>query len=553
MFNELDELTKENIALALWMKEFKANKIPPNIKKHILSNKNSPEAFGQRMHSRIQYLLDNPDSFTPTYKKRYEKLLEHCDSLTSIQAYALNHLLGLDSSRDYQNIPEESNIEFPRDFAPQLGFQMGWHFFVGNCRDTRRKEYGILVSFHRYSLLPPEMAYSFGLTDWDNQIFEMQLAVSQSGEKHIQCRPFAIAGTTGLLNFSNNPFHYEAGNNRIISEKEDELFPLRVQAWGVNQGGEGDVEIEVDLGFTSNKDFILHGNEGCFPCCCGMGTLYYSATNLSLEPGSLLKLDGEEIILTQGKFWFDHQWGNGLEPLGNSKCKVVRAANVLTKASYSRGRDWFMAHFEGDREMALYAPHTDENMEYYHLTGSEPPENMIVTVKGQFIDVDMGISGIDGTLTVNKWIKSVKSPLPEHYFVTNTWYPNHWEFQFQDTVPADLRHFTMTPIVDNGQTGFNASGVQYSEGSVLLRNSEGKYLGKGFVESVYYADAIPNIFHLAGLPDNSQMRRLMEPPEPSILLKLKGLLYMAWPPNQRKLKKIQKKCLEQRLPADFNG
>ena len=130
MFNELDELTKENIALALWMKEFKANKIPPNIKKHILSNKNSPEAFGQRMHSRIQYLLDNPDSFTPTYKKRYEKLLEHCDSLTSIQAYALNHLLGLDSSRDYQNIPEESNIEFPRDFAPQLGFQMGWHFFV---------------------------------------------------------------------------------------------------------------------------------------------------------------------------------------------------------------------------------------------------------------------------------------------------------------------------------------------------------------------------------------------------------------------------------------
>ncbi|HHY00989.1 MAG TPA: hypothetical protein GX531_06435 [Methanothermobacter sp.] len=45
----------------------------------------------------------------------------------------------------------------------------------------------------------------------------------------------------------------------------------------------------------------------------------------------------------------------------------------------------------------------------------------------------------------------------------------------------------------------------------------------------------------------------MEPPEPSILLKLKGLLYMAWPPNQRKLKKIQKKCLEQGLPADFNG
>ncbi|AUB55278.1 hypothetical protein BK007_04100 [Methanobacterium subterraneum] len=230
--NDLDELEKQNIALSLWMKEFNAKKIPKGVKKQILSKKNSPESFGERMHHRVQDLLDNPDSFTPSYRKRYEKLLEHCNSLTSIQAYALNHLLGMDSSRGYHDIPDESNLEFPRDFAPQLGYQVGWHFFVGNCRDTRRREYGILVSFYRYSLLPPEMAHSFGLSDWDNQIFEMQLAIARAGEEHLQARPFAIAGTTGLLNFSNQPFHYQAGNNRIISEKEDELFPLRVQAWG---------------------------------------------------------------------------------------------------------------------------------------------------------------------------------------------------------------------------------------------------------------------------------------------------------------------------------
>ena len=92
MFNELDELTKENIALALWMKEFKANKIPPNIKKHILSNKNSPEAFGQRMHSRIQYLLDNPDSFTPTYKKRYENVEDYPED-TTLQRNLKKYLL----------------------------------------------------------------------------------------------------------------------------------------------------------------------------------------------------------------------------------------------------------------------------------------------------------------------------------------------------------------------------------------------------------------------------------------------------------------------------
>jgi predicted secreted hydrolase len=552
-FNELDDLTRENIALALWMNEFQEDEIPDDVKKCILSDKNSPDAFGDRMRHRIQDLLDNPDSFTPSYKKRYQELLKYCSSLTSLQAYAMNHLLGMDSSRGYQKIPEKSNIEFPRDFAPQTGYQVGWHFFVGNCRDTQQRDYGILVSFYHYSLLPPDMAHDFGLTDWENQIFEMQLAVAREGGEHLQSRPFAIAGTTGLLKFSSQPFHYEAGKNQIISEKKDELFPLTVNAWGVNQGGEKDVEMEVNLKLSSNKDFLLQGNKGCLPCCCDIGTLYYSATNLQLEAGSTLKLDGEEITFEEGKFWFDHQWGNALEPLGNSRCKVVRAASVLSKPSHSRGWDWFMAQFEGNREITMYAPHTDKNLEFYWLTDPEPPGEMTVDVKGQFIDEKNHVVDSLGTLKINKWVKSVKSSNPENYFITNTWYPDHWEFQFQDMVPEDIRHFTMTPIVQGGQTGYNASGAQYSEGGVYIRNINGELLGKGFAESVYYADAHANIFHLAGIPDTPQMRELVETPEASSWLKLQGLLYMAWPPHQKKIKKILEKCLEQGLPKDFLG
>lgn len=549
--NDLDQLTKENIALALWMKDFKANKVPKNVKKRILSKKNSPESFGHRMQHRIQELIDNPDSFTPSYRKRYEELLNHCDSLTSLQAYAINHLLGPDSSRGYKDIPDKSNIEFPRDFAPQLGYQVGWHFFVGNCRDTRRREYGILVSFYRYSLLPPEMAHDFGLTDVDNQIFEMQLAIARAGEEHLQARPFAIAGTTGLLNISNEPLNYQAGNNRIISEKEDQLFPLRVQAWGVNQGKEEDVEMEVDLGFSSNKDFLLQGNKGCLPCCCKIGTLYYSATNLRLEPGSVIKLGGEEITLTQGQFWFDHQWGNALEPLGNSRCKVVRAATALTKPSHSRGWDWFMAQFSDNREMTMYAPHTDENLNFYWQTGEQPPATMNVAVKGQYIDANSNVVDIKGKLKIDKWVKSIKSSNPENYFITNTWYPDQWEFEFIDMVPEDIRHFILTPIVKTGQTGYNASGSQYSEGGVNIRDPDGRFLGKGFAESVYYADSHPNVFHLAGIHDSKNMRKLMKIPEASTGLKIKSALYMAWPPHQRKIKKILTECLEQGLPVDF--
>ena len=395
---ELDEITKDNIARAMWMRDFKADEISEDVLERINSYKNSSKAFGERMHYRLQELIDNPDSYTPSYKKRYQNLIQHCSSLTALQAYALNHLLGMDSSRGYQDIPLEADLQFPRDYLPQMGYQVGWHFFVGNCTSKEGKDYGILVSFYRYSLLPLPIARHFGLSDMENQIYELQLAVAEAGGEHLQAKPFAVAGTTGVVNIKNQPFDYSIGKNRIKSQNTDELFPLNVQAWGVNLGGEKAVEMEVNLHLSSNKELLLQGNKGCLPCCCSIGTLYYSATNLSLKPGSIIKIDGDEIQLSEGKFWHDHQWGNALEPIGNPRCKLMRAANNLTKTSQSKGWDWFMAHFEGDREITMYAPHTDENLKFYHQTGAEPPKIMDVAVAGQFIDQDHTIVDVKGRL-----------------------------------------------------------------------------------------------------------------------------------------------------------
>jgi hypothetical protein len=176
---------------------------------------------------------------------------------------------------------------------------------------------------------------------------------------------------------------------------------------------------------------------------------------------------------------------------------------------------------------------------------------MEVAVKGQYIDSENKVTDMKGTLTIDKWIKSVKSSNPELYLITNTWYPDRWEFRFENMVPEDVRHFTLNSIVESGQTGYNASGCQYSEGGVIIRDPDDKFLGKGFAESVYYADSLPNVLHLAGIPDTPKIRKLLKPPEASPFLKLKGFLYMAWPPHQRKIKNILEKCLEQGLPIDF--
>lgn len=549
-FKELDDITADNVARVLWSRRFEDAEIPAEILNKLKSDKNSPEAFGKRMQYRLQKLMDDPDSFTPSYKKRYRNFMENSSSLYALQAYVMTHLLGLDSVKGYKRIPDESNLKSPPNHLPQLDYQVGWHFFVGNCRGENGKEYGILFLFYRYSLLPLEVAEHFGLSNLENQIFEFQLAVGEAGNIHYQSKPIAVAGTTGLAGFSNNPYNYWIGYNSIESWDKDNLFPLRLKGWGVNLEN-SPVELEVDLTLDSNKEFLLQGKKGCLPCCCGIGTLYYSATNLSLDPKvSVLKFNGEEIKLVEGKFWMDHQWGNALEPLGNPRCEVMRAANNMAE-SHSRGWDWFMAQFDGEREMTMYAPHTDENLKFYEQTGDAPPGKMTVNVKGQLIRKDNTVKDITGTLKITKWIKSKRSSDPNQYWITNTWYPHKWEFGFDKMVPDDIRNFKMTPIVQTGQSGFNASGVQYSEGAVYLNDTNGRLIGRGFAESVHYANVVNNMLHLSGLPTTPEMMELVMKPSPSFWLKIKSFLYLLQPSKRNKLEKTLKRCIQQGLPTSM--
>ena len=61
---------------------------------------------------------------------------------------------------------------------------------------------------------------------------------------------------------------------------------------------------------------------------------------------------------------------------------------------------------------------------------------------------------------------------------------------------------TMTPIVQVAQVGFFANGAQYAEGAVILTDPDGTDIGRGFAESVAYADTRATVHRLAGLPDS---------------------------------------------------
>ncbi|MEI6621606.1 MAG: lipocalin-like domain-containing protein [Actinomycetes bacterium] len=495
-----DEPTKDAIAAALWQRSLDLSTISDALLATLASEKNSPAAYGARMRAFLHYLTEHPVEHAPSFEKNYQHLLPFCDQLSPQAAYAMAlNFLGPAATVGYDMVPTVPDFKFPRDFGPKNRSQISWHFFVGSCWDVDGNEYGVELMFFQSGLFPPFLAAGMGLTEDENQVVELQLAISQRGHRHWQADPVVVGGTSGLVESAENPFEYHVGRNSMVCHRRDEFFPITIKGWGLDRGEDPPRELGVDITFTSGKQYLFQGANGAMPAVDGIGTWYYSIPNIELDPScSTLNLDGRTIELVRGTFWFDRQWGylNGVP-----RSKVLRAANFSGDPKPS-GWDWFMAQLEGDRQVTVFAPHEKEFSQFYEQTGPNPPPTMTVQVGGSYMDPDKVTTMTWGTLEVTDWIKAEQSPNPKRYLATDTWYPNRWTFRFDDVVPQDIRSITMTPIVDMAQSGFFGNGAQYAEGAVVVTTPSGQEVGRGFAESVSYANTRRTAHRLAGLPES---------------------------------------------------
>lgn len=543
-----DDATRDSIAHALWQAELDLAAIPADVLARMADPKNSPAAHGQRMRHYLTYLSEHPLSHTPDMRKNYERIARFCEALSPQQEYVLQTgFLGPASTVGYDMIPAEADLQFPRDHLPKFRSQVGWHFFVGSCWDTEGNEYGAEIMFFGVALYPPNVAAGLGLSDEENQCIELQLAISERGGKHYQAEPVILAGTSGLLGYTADPLEFRLGRNSIVCHRSDEFFPVTVQGWGIDKGEATPVELGLDITFTRGKETLLQGENGCMPSIDGVGSLYYSIPDLQLDPAcSTLTLGDRTITLARGQFWFDHQWGY---LSGAARSPVMRAAHWSADPA-PPGWDWFMCHLPDDRQLTMFSPHTHAQAKFYEQTGPMPPPTMTVEVKGTMMAADRSTSRIDGTLEVTDWIKADHSPNPARYPATGTWYPNRWRFAFDESVPEDIREFVMTPIVDGVQSGYFANGAQYAEGAVVITAPDGTDLGRGFAESVSYADTRRIEHQLAGLPDSDEHIASLSLRKAPTALALANAAYVLM--NQDRLKEVfaESAGMEFFLPPD---
>jgi predicted secreted hydrolase len=558
----MNAITLQNIAQALWMKDYNNANIPRHILQQVEGPQNSELAYAKRFLKRLDQLEASRLSFSPDYRERYALLRRHCEqkmAMSPREFYASCLFLGLESNLGYEPVPLDPVFDFPAIDLPQLKQQLGWHFFVGNFTDEAGNHYSVELMFWQYAMLPPRLAAELGLRDIENQSLEMHLAICdpQAGRQY-RANTVVVAGTTGLVEIQPKPFAYRLGRNAIegLSPNGD-LFPARLRArgWDMGQGqGEeqgqatgasSDVEIDIDLSLDNPKGYFMQGDDGCSPSIDGIGTLYYSAPLLKLQAGveNAITIGGKRIVLTGGSMWYDHQWTSGFMPNGAPEHAVLRAAKNLSAPSPG-GWDWFELQFHDNPaakldevQMTFSALHSAGNEAYYWQTGATPPGRMTAPIKGKFIDALNATTDITGSMTVTAWVRNDTSPNPAVYPPTNTWYPAGYAFEIDTALPQQrLKKFTLTPLIASGQTGFFGNGLQYTEGGAVVHDPDGVEIGRGFAEGTNWARTTDTVLAAAGLPADAQTRRLMTPVTPSPCLRAVSFVYTLL--RQKQLKAI---------------
>ena len=523
---------RRDAAHLLGLSEWDPAAIDPGILTTVTSERNGTAATAARMRRYIRHLLDHPVSHVPDRSELWRTMLEHCERLTPVQAYTLRNLMGPTSSPagdgGYAPMPPEVHLEFPRDDAVDLGAQCGWHFLVGSLWDAEGNEYGIESMLFEQAMYPPAFARELGLSPLDNLVAEVQFAISTRGDRHHQAEPLVTLGTSGLIRTGTSPFSFRVGANSFESLERDSLMPMRVRSVGVDLGGEQPLPLRCDLVLTGGKAVLEQGDHGAMPSVAGIGTFYYSVPRIDIDPQeSSISIDGRQIPVVGGELWFDHQWGF---LSGTSPDPVLRASDSIT-APNPGGWDWFMTHLSGDRQVTVFAPHSNEFADFYGCTGDTPPPTMTRRVGGTFMDSNASTRLVWGTVHVDRWVKVMHTPNPQRYPATATWYPNHYRFEFDD-LPDDISELTLTPIVEGGQSAFFSHGVQICEGAVVVSDRDGNDIGRGFAEAVAFADTLRNRLRLAGLPDTDEMAALAAEPTPSPELAAANAAFVAAHPDQ---------------------
>ncbi len=178
----------------------------------------------------------------------------------------------------------ERPLQFPFDHGSHLDVLNEWWYFTGEVRAVEGKRLGFeFTIFKRWVESINDFAYLGHLAVSDPEVSEHYFAETMT-------TPSVPGIEEGTTEIEINDFSY------IFSETEG--FIINAEAGNLS----------VDLSLTPSMDVLPHGRDGIIVMGDGENSFYYSFTNL-MTTGKI-SVNGVEYIISSGRTWMDHQWGN---------------------------------------------------------------------------------------------------------------------------------------------------------------------------------------------------------------------------------------------------
>jgi len=177
-----------------------------------------------------------------------------------------------------------AELHFPADHGPHFNSRTEWWYFTGTATGGDGTTLGFECTIFKSQLLGRK---KFG---YIGHVAVSDPAAQEYVYKETLTKPPVAGISEGIPRISVTDFSYDFSGNRTIS----------ISAVSDNAS--------LNLTLTPREDVLLHGRNGAIIMGDGLRSYYYSFTNL--ETSGAISFKGRDYVITSGRTWMDHQWGD---------------------------------------------------------------------------------------------------------------------------------------------------------------------------------------------------------------------------------------------------
>ncbi|MDB5870608.1 MAG: secreted hydrolase-like protein [Ramlibacter sp.] len=318
-------------------------------------------------------------------------------------------------------------LEFPRDHGAHPGLRTEWWYVTGDARSGER-EFGFQVTFFRSRV--------DGTQGMTSRFAAKQLIFAHAALTDVQGRKLWHDQRIAREGFE--VAAAAPGDTRVrlrdwTLERQADTYRARVAA----------ADFSLDLQCTPTQPVLLQGKAGLSrkgpePA---QASYYYSAPQLAVR--GAIALQGQRFDIT-GKAWLDHEWSE----------EVLHPDAV--------GWDWIGMNLDDGSALTAFRLRKQDGTALWDGGSFRSPQGGLYTFsQGEAVFSPQ-----------RRWT----SPLSQAS------YPVEWIVR----TPADF--YTVKAVIDNQELDSRAStGAIYWEGLSELFDSNGKRVGRGYLEMTGYA------------------------------------------------------------------